>query len=148
RYVAWYSLQFQDGHPRDKSIVIDFRKYSDHKTWIDAGEPGHNFELPSEYGIVRKQRFVKGETSLRNNVTRAEFETLRRDFHNVLWGGAKMGDTDVFNNLLKLFLAKIHDELTTDEGRPYRFQIELKDGELESPEEVVLKINRLYQEAL
>lgn len=148
RYVVWYTLQFQEDEPRDKCIVIDFRKYHDYRQWIEAGEPGHNFDLPVEYGVLRKRRYVKGETPLRNDLSRDEFEALRRDFHNVLWGGAKMGDTDVFNNLLKMFLAKIYDELTTDEGQPYRFQIELKDGEPESPGEVVAKINRLYQEAL
>ena len=39
-----------------------------------------------------------------------------------------MGDTDVFKNLLKMFIAKIHDESGTDEGKAYRFQTELKDG--------------------
>lgn len=148
RYVAWYSIEFTGDEFRDKCIVIDFRKHHDYHAWVEAGEPGHNLDLPLEYGVVRKHRYVKGETPLDVEVSRGELETLRRDFHNVLWGGAKMGDTDVFNNLLKMFLAKIYDEQTTIEGQAYRFQIELKDGEPESPAEVVAKINRLYQDAL
>lgn len=148
RYTAWYSIEFLGDGFRDKCIVIDFRKNHDYRAWVEAGEPGHNFDLPVEYGVLRKQRYVKGQTPLRNDLTRIEFDALRRDFHNVLWGGAKMGDTDVFNNLLKMFLAKIYDELTTEDGQPYRFQIELKDGEPESSGDVVAKINRLYQDAL
>ncbi len=148
RYVAWYSIEFQGDTFRDKCIVIDFRKYHDYRTWVDEGELGHNLDLPVEYGTVRKQRYVKGETPLRTNMTREELESLRRDFHNVLWGGAKMGDTDVFNNLLKMFMAKIYDEQETKEGEAYRFQIELKDDEPESPEAILAKIDALYQEAL
>jgi type I restriction enzyme M protein len=80
--------------------VIDVRKFSEYGEWVKAGEPGHNFELPIEYNVVRKQTYVKGKTPLRTDVTRKELESLRRDFHNVLFGGGKMGDTDVFNNLL------------------------------------------------
>jgi type I restriction enzyme M protein len=148
RYIAWYSLEFLGNEFRDKCIVIDFREHHDYRAWVEAGEPGHNFDLPVEYGTVRKQCYVKGETPLRNDVSREELEALRRDFHNVLWGGAKMGDTDVFNNLLKMFLAKIHDEQITEHAKPYRFQIELKDGKPESSDEVLTKINSLYRDAL
>jgi type I restriction enzyme M protein len=150
RYLAWYSIEFHGNEFRfrDKCIVIDFREHHDYREWVEAGEPGRNFDLPVEYGTVRKQRYVKGETPLRTDVTREELETLRRDFHNVLWGGAKMGDTDVFNNLLKMFLAKIYDEQWTERGKPYRFQIELKDGKPESSDEVLAKTNSLYQDAL
>ena len=151
KYVVWYSLEFQGDNLRDKCIVIDIRKYTKHKDWIEAGEIGHNLDMPIEYGTVRKQRYVKGEkggSDLRKDLKRSDLETLRRDFHNVFWGGAKMGDTDVFNNLLRMFLVKIYDELTTDEGQPYAFQIELKDDEPESSSDIVAKVNRLYQAAL
>lgn len=148
RYLAWYTVEFVGEEFRDKCIVIDFDKYDNHKAWVESGEIGHNLELPEDYGTVRKQRYVKNESPLRTDVTRVELETLRKDFHNVLWGGAKMGDTDVFNNLLKMLLAKIYDEQITDDGKPYRFQIDLKDGQPESSDAVLAKVNRLYQEAL
>jgi type I restriction enzyme M protein len=146
-YIVWYSVEFQGDDLHDKCIVIDIRKFDNYKDWVEAGELGHNLELPIEYGTVRKRKYVKGdeEHDLRKDVTRSEFEKLRRDFHNVLWGGAKMGDTDVFNNLLRMFLAKIYDELTTDEGKPYRFQTELKDDQPETAAEIVSKVNLIYQ---
>lgn len=149
RYVVWYTIEFRDNEIRDKCIIIDFRKFSEFKEWVEKGEPGHNLELPAEYGTVRKSRYVKGDkTDLRTDLTRRELTQLQKDFHNVLWGGAKMGDTDVFNNLLKMFLAKIYDEHTTDEGQFYRFQSELKDGVPETAEELTEKVNRIYKDAL
>jgi type I restriction enzyme M protein len=149
RYIAWYSLDMQGGEFRDQCIIVDFRKFTDYKEWALAGEPGHNLDLPAEYGTVRKQKYVKsGDTDLRTDLTRQELTKLQKDFHNVLWGGAKMGDTDVFNNLLKMFIAKIFDEQTTEEGRAYRFQIELKDGSPETATEILDKVNRTYKDAL
>lgn len=149
RYVVWYTLEFREEEIRDKCIIIDFRKFSEFKEWAEEGEPGHNLELPAEYGTVRKTRYVKGDKpDLRTDLTRRELTQLQKDFHNVLWGGAKMGDTDVFNNLLKMFIAKIYDEHTTDEGQPYRFQSELKDGKPETAEELTAKVNRIYKDAL
>jgi type I restriction enzyme M protein len=149
RYAVWYTVEFREGEIRDKCIIIDFRKFSEFKDWVEEGEPGHNLELPAEYGTVRKTRYVRGgKTDLRTDLTRRELTQLQKDFHNVLWGGAKMGDTDVFNNLLKMFLAKIYDEHTTDEGQPYRFQSELKDGRPENAEELTAKVNRIYKDAL
>jgi type I restriction enzyme M protein len=148
KYAIWYTVDFLGGILSDRAIVIDFRRYHDYETRVNDGEIGHNLDIPIEYGVVRKHRYIKGTTPLKTDVTLAELERLRRDFHNVLWGGAKMGDTDVFNNLLKVLLAKIYDEQTTDEGQPYRFQMELKDGIPETPDEVLAKINRLYREAI
>lgn len=149
RYVVWHTVEFRGDEPRDCCIIIDFKEYTEHRAWVEAGEPGHNLDLPREYGIVRKTKFVKaGEHDLRTDLTRADFTRLQRDFHNRLWGGAKMGDTDVFKNLLKMFIAKIHDENGTDVGKAYRFQTELKDGRPETAEETLTKVNKLYREAM
>lgn len=45
-----------------------------------------------------------------------------------------------------MFIAKIHDESGTDEGKPYRFQTELKDGRPETADEILTKVDRLYGE--
>ncbi len=149
RYAAWYTVEFHGDEPRDCCIIIDFKEYTEYRTWVEAGEPGHNLDLPREYGTIRKKKFVKGgEYDLRTDLTRVDFTRLQRDFHNRLWGGAKMGDTDVFKNILKMFIAKIHDESGTDEGKAYRFQTELKDDRPETAEEVLTKVNKLYQDAM
>ena len=159
RYGVWYSLDFVGDVPRDSCIVIDLQEHPEYSDWVDAGEPGHNLDLPLEYGLVRKQSYANiseedakkdadGPQPLREDVTRDELSRLQRDFHNILWGGAKMGDTQVFDNLLKIFLAKIYDELTTEADKPYRFQVELHNGKPESPEQITAKINKLIADAV
>lgn len=148
RYIAWYTVEFNGDEPRDRCIVVDFRKFTEHRAWVEAGEPGHNLDLPVEYGTLRKTKYVRGKTDLRTDLTREELTKLQKDFHNRLWGGAKMGDADIFNNLLKMFIAKIYDEKTTEEGKAYRFQTEIKDGSPESAEDILTKVDKLYQEAL
>jgi type I restriction enzyme M protein len=149
RYAVWHTVEFRGDEPHDKCIIIDFKSFTEYRAWIEAGEPGHNLDLPREYGVVRKTKYIKGsQTDLRTDLTRKELTQLQRDFHNRLWGGAKMGDTDVFKNLLKMFIAKIHDESGTDEGKAYRFQTELKDGRPETAEEILAKVDKLYREAI
>lgn len=149
RYAVWHTVEFQGEEPRDCCIVVDFKDFTEYRAWVEAGEPGHNLDLPREYGTVRKTKFVKGgEHDLRTDLTRSDFTRLQRDFHNRLWGGAKMGDTDVFKNLLKMFIAKIHDESGTEEGKAYRFQTELKDGRPETVEDILTKVNKLYRDAM
>lgn len=150
KYVGWYSIDVLDsGDIRDQNIIVNFEKFTEREAWTIAGEPGHNLDLPAEYGVVRKQKYIKGsDTDLRTDVTRAEIAKLQNDFHNLLWGGAKMGDTDVFNNLLKMFIAKIYDEQTTEDGKAYKFQTELKDGDPETALEILGKVTERYQEAL
>ena len=148
RYAVWHTVEFRGDVPHDKCIIIDFRKFTEYRAWVEAGEPGHNLELPLEYGVVRKTKYVKGKTDLRTDLTKQELARLQKDFHNRLWGGAKMGDTDVFNNLIKMLIAKIYDEKRTVKGEAYGFQVEVKDGVPETAEEILDKVNRLYQEAL
>ncbi len=149
RYVVWHTVEFRGDEPRDFCMVIDFKQFTEHRAWVEAGEPGHNLDLPREYGTIRKTKFVKGgEHDLRTDLTRIDFTRLQRDLHNRLWGGAKMGDNDVFKNLLKMFIAKIHDETGTAPGFAYRFQADLKDGQPETADEIVAKIDELYREAL
>ena len=47
-----------------------------------------------------------------------------------------------------MFIAKIYDEKNTEEGKAYQFQIELKDGAPENAEEILAKVNGIYQNAL
>jgi type I restriction enzyme M protein len=154
RYIVWYTVDFQGTDVRDRCIVIDLRRYHEFKEWVQAGEPGHHLDIPVEYGTLRKQRYVKGKADLRTDLTRDELTKLQKDLHNVLWGGGRNTDTVVFNNLLKLFLAKIYDEKTAEEGKPYRFQIDLKteegseDAIPETPVDITRKVTALYQDTM
>ena len=58
--------------------------------------------------------------------------------------GGKIADTDVFNLLTRLILAKIHDERTTNNHQPYSFQI-LNNENLKI---TLNRIDDLYQKAM
>lgn len=59
-------------------------------------------------------------------------------------GGGAQSDTDIFNLVVRLLLAKVHDELTTPRGKPYKFQLNL--GQTIS--EDINRIEDLYKDAL
>lgn len=154
QYLVYYTAQDSNGLIEDQAIIIDYHSYRSYQSWIDAGKISLD-RLPSEYGIARKLIYVNKkdedlgpeEKNLNRKVTRERFNFLRKDLHNVLWGGGGMNYNDIFSNLVKLFLAKIFDEDTTTEGRPYAFQIEFKDGKPESPQEVYKNVNRLFKQS-
>lgn len=74
-------------------------------------------------------------------------QRIRRDLHNILWGGGKY-QNELFFNLVGLFLAKIYDEKETVQGAPYGFQIYFKDDEPEAAADVYRRMNEMYYRAL
>ncbi|MCZ9960407.1 hypothetical protein OFQ54_00955 [Brachyspira hyodysenteriae] len=44
------------------------------------------------------------------NFTHEQLDSLRKNLHNVLWGGGSTDDNDVFSSLVNIILAKIQDE--------------------------------------
>lgn len=154
QYLLYYTAELDDKLIEDNAIIIDYTIHPTFTSWNDAGRISLD-KLPVEYGIARKLIYVNKkdenlkdeEKNLDRKVTAEKFNFLRKDLHNVLWGGGGMNYNDVFSNLVKLFLAKIFDENTTSVGKPYTFQIEFKDGKPESPEEIYTKINKLFKQS-
>jgi len=154
QYLVYYTAEPEDTTIEDQAIIIDYTAHATFTAWTDAGRISLD-RLPKEYGIARKLIYVNKkdedlkdeEKNLDRKVTVDRFNFLRKDLHNVLWGGGGMNYNDVFSNLVKLFLAKIFDEDTTAVGMPYTFQIEFKDEKPESPEEVYNKINKLFKQS-
>jgi len=79
-----------------------------------------------------------------------QLDSLRKNLHNVLWGGGGTDDNEIFASLVNLILAKIQDESEKEEGQKYDFQVfYYKDGEkAESNKELFERINNLYRRAL
>lgn len=154
QYLVYYSAEYVDRSIEDKAIIIDYTSYPSFRAWTEVGKISRD-RLPVEYGIARKLIYVNkkekdlgpNEKNLDRKVSRERFNFIKKDLHNVLWGGGGMHYNDIFSNLVKLFLAKIYDEDTTPVGRAYTFQIEFKDGKPESPGEVYKKINSLFKQA-
>ena len=147
KYLVYYTRFWDSARLREKTICIDYVKYPSFEEWNEAGRPNLR-SIPKQYGLARAPKYVKnGEYGLRTDVRRDELQRIRRDLHNILWGGGKY-QNELFFNLVGLFLVKIYDEKETVEREPYQFQIFFDNGEPETPESVYSRINTMYFSAM
>jgi len=151
RYLVYYTRYWENTDLKEKIVTIDYTKFKSFDAWEEAGRP-NLMSIPANYGIVRKPTFIKGgPVDLRTDVKKDELQRIRRDLHNILWGGGKY-QNELFFNLIGLLLAKIYDEKETVEGEPYQFQVFQQTGdtqeETESSDEISERTNLLYRDAL
>ena len=151
KYLVYYTV---DNELEDIALIINHQVNKSYQDWSSGGFISLD-RLPKEYGIARKAIYVNkpeselktGEKVLDKKASKERFLYLRRNLHNVLWGGGGMFYNEIFSNLVKLFLAKIYDEETTPYAKPYRFQVEFQDGHPETPQEIYKKVNELFKES-
>jgi type I restriction enzyme M protein len=153
KYLVYYTIDVLDGKLVDKAIIIDYRRYKDFHDWQNDGEQSISDEIQSGYGIPRKQPYVKGKKELSKDLNPNVIRQLAGNLHNYLWGGGSTSDTEIFNSLVNIILAKIYDEDVRRDGEEYHFQVKsyVKDnGEVitEEPEKLFNRINQLYRDAL
>jgi len=149
KYLVLYTVEVIGEEIKDKCILIDYEKFKSFDSWKEIRDFAD--ELPARYGKAQKEPYVKGGAKdLDTNFTHEQLDGLRKNLHNVLWGGGGTDDNDVFSSLVNIILAKIQDESEKEEGEEYDFQIRtFKDGEsFESNEQLFEKINELYKRAL
>ena len=149
KYLVLYTVEVIENKIKDKCILIDYEKFSSFGEWKDV----RNFtdELPEKYGKAQKEPYVKGgKKDLDTSFTYEQLDGIRKNLHNVLWGGGGADDNDIFSSLVNIILAKIQDEDEKEKGEKYDFQVfTFKDGEsFESNEELFERINELYRRAL
>lgn len=151
RYLVLYSFELVNHKIKDKCIVIDYEKFTSFNVWEDVRD--FVDELPARYGKAQKEPYIKGgKKDLETTFTHEQLESLRKNLHNVLWGGGGTDDNDVFASLVNMILAKIQDESEKKTGEKYDFQIfsfAKKGNEVfETNEELFERINNLYRRAL
>lgn len=151
KYLALYSFDIVNDEIKDKCIIIDYEKYTSFDSWKEE----RNFadELPARYGKAQKEPFIKGgKKDLETNFSHEQLESLRKNLHNVLWGGGGTDDNEVFSSLTNLILAKIQDESEKKKNKKYDFQIfsyaKKGDEEFETKDDIFDRINNLYRRAL
>lgn len=149
KYLVLYTVEIVEDKIKDKCILIDYEKFPSFEEWKDV----RNFtdELPERYGKAQKEPYVKGgKKDLDTSFTYEQLDGIRKNLHNVLWGGGGADDNDIFSSLVNIILAKIQDEDEKEKGEKYDFQVfTFKDGEsFESNEELFERINELYRRAL
>lgn len=86
KYLCLYTIEVLQNAIKDKCIVIDYEKFTTFDSWKEI----RNFtdELPERYGKAQKEPYRKGkEKDLDTNYTYEQLEGLRKNLHDVLWGG-------------------------------------------------------------
>jgi len=152
KYLVYYTIEEKDNKIFDKAIIIDYEKFNTFEKWDEAGRISFGDQLTAKYGKPRKEPLVKGsKNDLLKSLSDKELTALRKNLHNVLWGGGGTDDNEIFSSLVNIILTKIHDEGSTEDGEEYKFQVFAygKDGsEIESAERVFDRINLIYRKAL
>ncbi|MBL7159292.1 N-6 DNA methylase [Candidatus Microgenomates bacterium] len=151
KYLVLYSVEVLNDEIKDRCIIIDFEKYKSFDEW--EKERNYTDELPRHYGKSAKKPYIKGsQKDLDANFSGEQLDSLRKELHNVLWGGGGTNYNDIFSSLVNLILAKIQDESEKNDGDKYDYQIFTYDKEdkksFESNEEIFNRINGLYRRAL
>ncbi|KNY30494.1 restriction endonuclease subunit M [Pseudobacteroides cellulosolvens] len=151
KYLVLYSFEIVNNQVQDKCMLIDYEKYTSFDSWKEK----RNFadKIPERYGIAQKEPYVKsGKKDLVTNYTSSYLDYMRKNLHNVLWGGGGTDDNDVFASLTNIILAKIQDESEKKKGEKYDFQTfsytKENDEIFETNEELFDRINALYRRAL
>lgn len=148
-YVVLYTIESYSDEIRDKCILINYQKFKSFDEWQKVRD--FTDELPKRYGRPQKDPYIKGgKKDLETNFTHEQLDGIRKNLHNVLWGGGGTDDNDVFSSLVNIILAKIQDESEKKRTEKYDFQIFAYKNEesFESNEELFERINSLYRRAL
>jgi type I restriction enzyme M protein len=151
KYLVLYSFDIINDEIKDKCIIIDYEKYTSFDSWKE--ERNYADEIPARYGKAQKEPYIKGgKKDLETNFSHDQLESLRKNLHNVLWGGGGTDDNEVFSALTNLILAKIQDESEKKKNQKYDFQIfafaKKGDENFETKNELFDRINLLYRRAL
>ncbi len=151
KYLVLMSCDLNDAAFSNKLIVIDHDRYESFDTWKE--ERNYVDEIPARYGKAIKVPYIKGsKKDLDKDYTKEQIDSIRKNLHNILWGGGGTDDNEVFSSLVNIILAKIQDESEKGDGEKYDFQsfaFSDENGEsFESNEVLFERINKLYRKAL
>ncbi len=152
KYLIYFTVDLVDGLLKERVIVISTDAYPDFDSWDKAGQPIID-AIPVGYGAAKKRAYANVEKETRKvrpleyGTTAENFNRLRNEIHDVIWGGGGTNNNEVFVYIVKLILCKIYDEQETEPTREYKFQ---RFGDADSPEDtgsLMARMNALYREA-
>lgn len=151
KYLVLMTCDLTDESLGNKLIVIDYDKYHSFDEW--KNERYYADEIPVKYGRAIKTPYIKGgKKDLKKDYTKEQIDSIRKNLHNVLWGGGGTDDNEVFSSLVNIILAKIQDESEKRTGEKYDFQsfaFSTDEGDaFETNEDLFNRINNLYRRAL
>lgn len=106
---------------------------------------GDRSRVPSQYSDkAPKFRYIAGDSA--DDISPAKshaLETKVRRTHSLIWSGGKRDPLTAFDEWSKFLFAKVHDERTTPNGEPRRFQV----GSGETATAVASRIHDLFAQA-
>lgn len=109
KYLVLMTCDLNDESFGNKLIVIDYDKYHSFDEW--KNERYYADEIPIKYDRAIKTPYIKdGKKDLEKDYTKEQIDSIRKNLHNVLWGGGGTDDNEVFSSLVNIILAKIQDE--------------------------------------
>ncbi|WP_166373357.1 N-6 DNA methylase [Psychromonas sp. SA13A] len=152
-FGVYYTTAFDSANLLDRSLIVNFDEHPSFDDWDKDGQPSNSiipekFDIPKNVEYANIDQPSKEQRSLRTDVTRSEFDRLRKELHDVIWGGGGTNNNDVFVILIRLFLCRVYDELEAAPNAKYRFQrAAYENGLVESPEDVVKNMSELFKEA-
>lgn len=151
KYLVLYTVDIVGNAIKDKCAIIDYELYPSFDDW--KKDRNISDDIPARYGVAQKEAYVKGgDKDLETDFSHNQLEALRKNLHNVLWGGGGTDDNEVFSSLTNLILAKIQDESEKKKGEKYDFQVfayaKRNEEEFESKAELFERINSVYRRAL
>ena len=129
--------------------IINYKKYKKYEDWKKSGF-AYSDKFVARYGTPERKIYKNNEKfGLAKEISTQNIDSLGKEMHNVLWGGGGTTDSDVFNFITRLILAKIYDEESTNKNEKYKFQIyQINDGEDEDDKGLLDRINDLYRGGL
>ena len=110
----------------------------------DRNRLGPRDSLPPDFGRAPDFRLVAGSSSDIKTSDARDLEHRVRRAHGTIWAGGKRDPLRAFDEWCKLLFAKIHDERTTRNAKPRRFQV----GSGESSSRVGTRVRELYGAAI
>ena len=145
KYLVYATIFPNTLEPEFTLQLINYEEYNTFDSWVEHDRQ-HYTEFPPDYEDENFRPLQQGtENDLKTNATHGEFKALFKSFHQAFFGEKQ--DTDLFKELLKLFLAKIFDEKTTIDNAIYRFQV-LYSGRHEEDNLILFdRIRTLYRDA-
>ena len=152
KYLVYHTTEYSNTRVKDRTLIIDTDQHPTFDSWNEEGQPSIEV-IPYRYGQARKKRYANIEEEQGNqrpldeDVGPTTFNRIRDEIHNVVWGGGSTNNNDVFINIVKLILCKIYDEREAQPGDVYEFQRRGTAEDPESAENLVERMNDLYDRA-
>jgi len=132
---------------RSEFLIVD--KFNERKVYDIQSHPQNEREknqisdISVNFGLTPTYLYGSGTGEGLKSVPFNDLSRIFQKCHNILWSGGKLNPIVAFDEMSKLFFAKIYDERNTPNNHYYKFQV----GQNENEVIVAQRILDIYDEA-